>query len=144
MKKIIILVSLVVGILITSAFIFYHHTANNPQHFEVLEFVGNSEDSKFTHMSFAYATAFNIPISEKLRNNLFEIVMWNDSVISEVMLIDAENDNLNVGCTYHETKTQTTVTYQGTYVDENDETIEYFNEKTFDFVLPVTENQLVE
>lgn len=141
-KKIIISVLLVIGILVTAVFTFYHHTANNPQLFVVSKVDGSSEDSKFTHMNFVYATAFNISLSEKLTNNLYEIAMWNDSVIVEIMQISVNAKDLNINCSYNETKTQVTVTYQGSYVDENDKIIEYYNERTFDFILPVTENQL--
>ncbi len=68
---------------------------------------------------------------------------WNDEVVTELIAGDyIAPSNVTVYETIKNNKT--TYTYTGYVTTQNGETIEYLNEKTFDFVLPVTENKIAE
>ncbi|MFI3115605.1 MAG: hypothetical protein R3Y12_05645 [Clostridia bacterium] len=129
-------------ILMIPAYAFYNYTTHNPQFFIVSNFTASEETYHYEQVSFAYATFLQIPMDLEILENLLEIATWNDEIISEMAIIATDAEYLDIRGYYDEIDGTTTVKYLGTITYDDGETLAYHEEQTFDFTLPLTENQM--
>lgn len=78
---------------------------------------------------------------QKIENQFIEVHAWNDLVITELSREVQEPCDIRVSGEVKDGKT--TLCYEGTYTTKDGETVEYFEEKTFDFVMDL-DKQLLE
>lgn len=79
------------------------------------------------------STSFNIPLAKEIDENLKEVIMWNDKVVTELMDDTMEPRDIRVSGEVVDEKT--ILRYEGYYTTKDGQTLEYFEEKVFDFVL---------
>lgn len=123
---------------------YYTYQSNHPSYLQLYLGGGSRGDDYYVeHIGISYSTRYNIPLSTTLEENILTLSDWNDEVVTELIAGDyIAPSNVTVYETIKNNKT--TYTYTGYVTTQNGETIEYLNEKTFDFVLPVTENKIAE
>lgn len=118
------------GIIIILLFIVigYVYSSNNPN---IRLGVGGGHGIEVIHL--VYSTYFNVPVSKEIEANIKEFGDWNDAVISELMNETVEPRNIEVSGEVVDGKT--TLRYEGIYTSKDGKSLEYLEEKTFDFVL---------
>lgn len=127
-KKILIIIIIFITVLLGGGYIYrLHHP-----HIEVG--VGRGHGLEIIHI------AFSEPISKEIEKNIIEIGEWNDAVITELMNETIEPRDIKVSGEVVDGKT--TLRYKGNYTSKDGQTLEYFEERTFDFVLVPAEELL--
>ena len=100
--------------------------------------VGGGNGLEIIHV--AHSTIFNVPISKEIQANLMEIYEWNDVVVEFLMEESVEPRDIKVS---GEVSDGTTILrYEGYYTSKEGEEIQYFEEKSFDFII-VPEEELL-
>lgn len=127
-KKIMLIIIILIILSLGGGYIYrLHHP-----HIEVG--VGGGHGLEIIHI------AFSEPISDEIEKNIMEIGEWNDAIVSELMNETVEPRDIKVSGEVVDGKT--TLRYEGIYTSKDGQSLEYFEEKTFDFVL-VSEDELL-
>lgn len=100
--------------------------------------IGGGHGIEIIHL--AYSTYFNVPVAKEIEANIIEFGDWNDEVVSELMEETMEPRDIKVSGEVVDGKT--TLRYEGYYTSKDGQTLQYFEEKTFDFVLVPDEELL--
>lgn len=78
---------------------------------------------------------------QEIENQFIEVHAWNNLVVSDLSQVVNEPADIRVSGEVKNGKT--TLRYEGTYTTKDGATAEYFEEKTFDFVMDL-DKQLLE
>ena len=130
-KKIIPIVVVLLVIGLVSGYIY---CSNHPK---IQVGIGGGHGMEQIHI--AFSTTFDIPIAKEIQKHLIEIQIWNNGVVSKLVEDSVEPRDIKVSGEVVDGKT--ILRYEGYYTSKNGEQVQYFEEKTFDFVL-VSEEEL--
>lgn len=127
-KKIVLIIIFLITLSLGGGYIYrLHHP-----HIEVG--VGGGHGLEIIHI------AFSEPISDEIEKNIMEIGKWNDAIVSELMNETVEPRDIKVSGDVVDGKT--TLRYEGYYTSHDGQKMEFFEEKTFEFML-VPEEELL-
>lgn len=127
-KKIIISIAIILILVTTVPVLVYQYVSYHP---DIRVGIGGGHGLEI--ISIAMTTSSFIPVAKEIEDNIIEVGDWNNEVTTFLFNNTVQPRDIKVSGEVVDGKT--TLRYEGYYTTKDGQTEEYFEEKTFDFVL---------
>lgn len=113
---------------------YYSYRVNHPYLSIQLGGGSSGEDHYIGHISISYSTYHNLPLPKELDKNLLELSMWNNEIVTELMMSGEYMEPFYVKAYAEVEDGKTIFTYKGSVTTKDGVTKDYLEEKVFDYV----------
>lgn len=131
MKKKTIIKMLIIAVLVIPILGYLYCSYNPLIHISAMRNIGS--EGRNEQLLIAMSTYFGVPVAKEIDEKCKEIGEWNNAIVVE--LAEKARAPRDIQVTGEVVDGKTILRYEGYYTTEDGQTVQYFEEKTFDFVL---------